>query len=148
METEWLRTFIKTENFREVAEKCFVMQSTVTKHIQHLEKALQTQLFDRHGKQVKLNSVGAHFFNARGKHQLQGDNKKSKRIVLHTIFFLLGFSIIFIFLGYSSSVVGWFFFQYQNLLRQVGTILIVIFGLMIIVVISPKFLMNDRKNTV
>ncbi|WP_107923741.1 helix-turn-helix domain-containing protein [Lysinibacillus parviboronicapiens] len=61
METEWLRTFIKTENFREVAEKCFVMQSTVTKHIQHLEKALQTQLFDRHGKQVKLNSVGAHF---------------------------------------------------------------------------------------
>lgn len=64
METEWLRTFIvaaKTENFRETAEKCFVMQSTVTKHIQHLEKALQTQLFDRHGKQVKLNSVGAHF---------------------------------------------------------------------------------------
>ncbi|MET4560328.1 cytochrome c-type biogenesis protein [Lysinibacillus parviboronicapiens] len=78
--------------------------------------------------------------------ELQGDNKKSKRIgTLHTIFFLLGFSIIFIFLGYSSSIVGWLFFQYQDLLRQVGAILIVIFGLMIIGVMSPKFLMNDKR---
>ncbi|MFY0518700.1 cytochrome c biogenesis CcdA family protein [Lysinibacillus sp. UGB7] len=78
--------------------------------------------------------------------ELQGENKKSKRIgMLHTIFFLLGFSIIFIFLGYSSSVVGWLFFQYQDLLRQVGAILIVIFGLMIIGVFSPKFLMNDKR---
>ncbi|MFJ7951645.1 LysR family transcriptional regulator [Lysinibacillus sp. NPDC096418] len=64
METEWLRTFIvaaKTENFRETAEKCFMMQSTVTKHIHHLEKELQTPLFERNNKQVKLNSVGAHF---------------------------------------------------------------------------------------
>ncbi len=64
METEWLRTFIvaaKTENFRETAEKCFMMQSTVTKHIQHLEKELQVPLFDRNNKHVKLNHVGAHF---------------------------------------------------------------------------------------
>ncbi|MFJ7736233.1 LysR family transcriptional regulator [Lysinibacillus sp. NPDC097287] len=66
METEWLRTFIvaaKTENFRETAEKCFMMQSTVTKHIRHLEKELQTTLFERNSKQVKLNSVGAHFLH-------------------------------------------------------------------------------------
>lgn len=64
MDTEWLRTFIvaaRTENFREAAEKRFIMQSTVTKHIHHLEKELQTMLFDRHSKQVKLNRVGAHF---------------------------------------------------------------------------------------
>ena len=66
METEWLRTFIvaaKTENFRETAEKCFMMQSTVTKHIRHLEKELQTTLFDRNSKHVKLNSVGVHFLH-------------------------------------------------------------------------------------
>ena len=64
MDTEWLRTFIvaaKTENFRETAEKRFIMQSTVTKHIRHLEKELQIMLFDRNSKQVKLNHVGAHF---------------------------------------------------------------------------------------
>lgn len=64
METEWLRTFIvaaQTENFRETAEKRFITQSTVTKHIQHLERALQTPLFDRQGKQVTLNRQGAYF---------------------------------------------------------------------------------------
>ena len=54
METEWLRTFIvaaQTENFRETAEKRFITQSTVTKHIQHLERALQTPyLIDRANK--------------------------------------------------------------------------------------------------
>lgn len=64
METEWLRTFIvaaKTENFRETAEKLFITQSTVSKHIQHLEKDLQTTLFERQGKHVRLNHIGAHF---------------------------------------------------------------------------------------
>ncbi|WP_341302597.1 LysR family transcriptional regulator [Lysinibacillus sp. FSL H8-0500] len=65
METEWLRTFMvaaQTENFRETAEKRFITQSTVTKHIQHLERALQTTLFDRQGKQVILNRSGAYFY--------------------------------------------------------------------------------------
>ena len=64
METEWLRTFIvaaKTENFRETAEQRFITQSTVSKHMQHLEKELQTTLFERQGKQVKLNRIGANF---------------------------------------------------------------------------------------
>ncbi|MFJ7647402.1 LysR family transcriptional regulator [Lysinibacillus sp. NPDC097279] len=64
METEWLRTFIvaaETENFRETAERLFITQSTVSKHIQHLEKALQTPLFERQAKHVKLNYIGAHF---------------------------------------------------------------------------------------
>ncbi|MFJ7661839.1 LysR family transcriptional regulator [Lysinibacillus sp. NPDC097162] len=64
METEWLRTFIvaaETENFRETAERCFITQSTVSKHIQHLEKELQTPLFERQAKHVKLNYIGAHF---------------------------------------------------------------------------------------
>lgn len=64
METEWLRTFIvaaKKENFRETAEQRFITQSTVSKHIQHLEKELQTTFFERQGKNVTLNHIGAHF---------------------------------------------------------------------------------------
>ncbi|WP_397536501.1 LysR family transcriptional regulator [Rummeliibacillus pycnus] len=65
METEWLRTFLvaaKTENFGEAAEKRFLTQSTVTKHIHHLEKELKTLLFERSGKKVRLNIAGAYFF--------------------------------------------------------------------------------------
>ncbi|MBW8348982.1 cytochrome c biogenesis protein CcdA [Bacillus sp. IITD106] len=69
----------------------------------------------------------------------------SRRSMLHTIFFLLGFSVIFIVLGFSSSFIGRFFNDYQDLIRQIGAIFIVIFGLMVTGIFTPKFLMKDRK---
>lgn len=74
-----------------------------------------------------------------------GEKRFSKTGILHTIIFLVGFSVIFIFLGYSSSFVGTFFFQYQDTLRQVGAIFIFIFGLMILGVFTPKVLMQEKK---
>ncbi|MEG0471035.1 MAG: cytochrome c biogenesis protein CcdA [Solibacillus sp.] len=68
-----------------------------------------------------------------------------KRAILHTLFFLLGFSIIFIAIGFSTSFAKEFFVQYQELLRQVGAILIVVFGLMIVGLLQVDFLMKDRK---
>lgn len=68
-----------------------------------------------------------------------------KRAILHTLFFLLGFSIIFIAIGFGTSLAKDFFFQYQDLLRQVGAILIVAFGLMIVGLLQVDFLMKDRK---
>ena len=68
-----------------------------------------------------------------------------KRAILHTLFFLIGFSIIFIAIGFSASLAKDFFIQYQDLLRQVGAILIVIFGLMIVGLLQVDFLMKDRK---
>lgn len=68
-----------------------------------------------------------------------------KRAILHTLFFLLGFSIIFIAIGFGTSIAESFFIQYQQLLRQVGAILIVVFGLMIVGLLQIDFLMKDRK---
>lgn len=68
-----------------------------------------------------------------------------KRAVLHTICFLLGFSIIFIAIGFGASFAREFFHNYQDLLRQVGAILIVVFGLMIVGLLQVDFLMKDRK---
>lgn len=78
--------------------------------------------------------------------ELKSDKKVIRKSgMLHTIMFLLGFSIIFIFLGFSSSIVGTFFIQFQDLLRQIGAIFIVIFGLMIIGIFTPKVLMKEKK---
>ena len=44
------------ENFRETTEQRFITQSTVSKHIQHLEKELQTTLLNA-GKNIKLNQT-------------------------------------------------------------------------------------------
>lgn len=70
-----------------------------------------------------------------------------KRAILHTLFFLLGFSIIFVVLGFGAQLfsIKDFFINYQGLIRQIGAILIVIFGLMIVGWLNIDFLMKDHK---
>ena len=68
-----------------------------------------------------------------------------KRSLLHTLFFLLGFSIIFIAIGFGTSFIGKFFLSYKDLIRQLGGIFIVLFGLMIVGVFKPEFMMRDRR---
>jgi cytochrome c-type biogenesis protein len=68
-----------------------------------------------------------------------------KRSLLHTLFFLIGFSIIFIALGFATSFIGQFFREYNDLIRQIGAIFIIIFGLVIVGVFKPEFLMKERR---
>lgn len=78
--------------------------------------------------------------------ELTADKRRFRKSgILHTIMFLAGFSVIFIFLGYSSSLVGTFFYQYQDVLRRIGAIFIVLFGLMILGLFTPKFLMQEKR---
>ncbi|TFB25011.1 cytochrome c biogenesis protein CcdA [Filobacillus milosensis] len=67
-----------------------------------------------------------------------------KRALLHTLFFLIGFSIIFIAIGYSTSFIGRFFTLYGDLIRQLGAIFIVFLGLVVIGFFNPKFLLKKR----
>lgn len=68
-----------------------------------------------------------------------------KRSLLHTLFFLIGFSIIFFALGFTSSFLGNFFLNNQDLIRQIGAIFMVLFGLMVIGIFKPEFLMKERR---
>jgi cytochrome c-type biogenesis protein len=78
--------------------------------------------------------------------EIKSDNAMlQKRSMLHTLFFLVGFSIIFIALGFATSFIGQIFSQYNDLIRQIGAIFIVLFGLMVVGLFQPKWLMKDRK---
>ncbi len=68
-----------------------------------------------------------------------------RRSIIHTIFFLIGFSLIFIAIGYSASFIGRFFWDYKDLIRQLGAVLIIFFGFIIVGVFKPDFLMKERK---
>lgn len=70
-----------------------------------------------------------------------------RRAILHTTFFLIGFSMIFIALGFSTSLIGNLFYQYSDLLRRIGAIIVCFFGLVAIGLIRPRFLMQDKKFT-
>ncbi len=48
-----------------------------------------------------------------------------KRSLLHTLFFLIGFSAIFIIMGFSTYYIGEFLITYQDLIRQLGAVLII-----------------------
>lgn len=73
------------------------------------------------------------------------NQKFNLRAILHTLFFLIGFSIIYIALGFGTSFFGGFFIEHGNLIRQIGAIVIVLFGLVITGVLKFDFLMKDRK---
>jgi cytochrome c-type biogenesis protein len=53
------------------------------------------------------------------------------RVLLHSIAFVVGFSIVFVSLGASVSAAGQFLFDHRDRIRQVGAVLIVVFGLYI-----------------
>ncbi|RSK27124.1 cytochrome c biogenesis protein CcdA [Bacillus sp. HMF5848] len=78
--------------------------------------------------------------------ELKSENAMlGRRSLIHTVMFLVGFSIIFIAIGFGTSFVGQFFIQYQDLIRQLGAILIVVFGLVIVGIFKPNFLMKEHR---
>jgi len=73
------------------------------------------------------------------------NTKINKRALLHTTFFLVGFSSIFIMMGFITTFISEFLLTYQDIIRQIGAILIIFFGLVIVGVFNFEFLMKDRK---
>lgn len=57
--------------------------------------------------------------------------------LLHTSLFLLGFSVIFIAIGYSTTLIGQYFISFQDLIRQIGAIMIIVFGLVMTGILTP-----------
>src|ERR1051325_11217087 len=54
-----------------------------------------------------------------------------RRVMLHSLAFVIGFSIVFVSLGASFSAAGQVLMDYRDVIRRVGGVLIVIFGLYI-----------------
>ncbi|MEK5069663.1 cytochrome c biogenesis CcdA family protein [Sporosarcina sp. FSL K6-1508] len=68
-----------------------------------------------------------------------------RKAFIHTLLFLLGFSIIFLALGLSTTLIGTLFIRHQDLLRQMGAIVMVFFGLMITGILKFDFMMSEKK---
>ncbi|AYA75520.1 cytochrome c biogenesis protein CcdA [Bacillus sp. Y1] len=78
--------------------------------------------------------------------ELKTDNAMlQRRSLLHTLFFLVGFSIIFIAIGFGSSFIGEIFAGYQDLIRQLGAIVIVFFGFVVVGILKPESLMREKR---
>ncbi|WP_258110563.1 cytochrome c biogenesis CcdA family protein [Alicyclobacillus sp. SP_1] len=68
-----------------------------------------------------------------------------RRALFHALFFVLGFSVIFVALGASASLVGLLFAQYHTLVSEIGGIIVIVMGLVLMGVIKPDLLMREVK---
>jgi cytochrome c-type biogenesis protein len=70
------------------------------------------------------------------------------KTIFHSIIFIMGFTIVFTFLGMAASLVGRFLYDIGDILRVVGGVLIVFLGLYLMRVIKLPFLDLERKVTI
>lgn len=68
-----------------------------------------------------------------------------RKTVIHSLLFIAGFSVVFVLLGLTATLVGKSLFQYQKFIRIAGGILIMLFGLQLMGVLKLDFLTRERK---
>jgi cytochrome c-type biogenesis protein len=71
--------------------------------------------------------------------------RKNNLVVIKTVFFTLGFSLVFITLGSTASFLGKFFLNNSNILRLIAGIIIIFFSLQLIGIINFKFINKDVR---
>ena len=80
--------------------------------------------------------------------QLQAESENSslmRTVVSNSIFFILGFSVIFISLGASASFLGQVLMERMSILYRLAGIVIIIFGLHLIGIFKIPFLYQDKR---
>jgi cytochrome c-type biogenesis protein len=72
-------------------------------------------------------------------------SKFKKTIVVNALLFIAGFSVVFVAFGASASFIGQVLIAYQEHVRRIGGILIVIFGLYLLGILNINFLKMEHR---
>jgi len=65
--------------------------------------------------------------------------------LLHGLWFVAGFSLVFILLGAAASAVGNLLRDYQVWLGRIGGVLLILFGVYLLGILRPAFLMREWR---
>jgi len=77
---------------------------------------------------------------------LQTENSRMLgTVMLHSVTFILGFSVVFIALGAVATSIGQLANQYHNLLAKVAGIIVIVFGLHLMGLLKIKALYADKR---
>jgi cytochrome c-type biogenesis protein len=66
-------------------------------------------------------------------------------IVNNAFLFITGFSLVFVAFGASASLIGQMLTDYQQVIRKVGGVFIMLFGLYVMGIVKLRFLMTERR---
>ena len=71
--------------------------------------------------------------------------EKQKKVILKTLLFSLGFSLVFISFGATASLIGNILLENSNTLRIIAGIIIIIFSLQLIGILNLNFLNQEKR---
>ena len=74
-----------------------------------------------------------------------GNRRMLGTVMLHSLTFILGFSVVFIALGAVATGIGQFANQYHNLLAKAAGIVVIVFGLHLTGLLKIKALYADKR---
>jgi cytochrome c-type biogenesis protein len=73
------------------------------------------------------------------------DIPSRRAVLVPALFFVLGFSLIFLLLGASATLIGQIFRQYQDWIARIGGVVIVLFGLHLLGVFRMTPLLREKR---
>jgi cytochrome c-type biogenesis protein len=68
-----------------------------------------------------------------------------RKTMLHSLAFVSGFTVVFVLLGASATYIGSFLQQHMDLVRKIGGILIIAFGIHVTGLIPLKWLLGEKR---
>ncbi|MEO0327928.1 MAG: cytochrome c biogenesis protein CcdA [Pseudomonadota bacterium] len=75
----------------------------------------------------------------------QTDSALRRKVVLHALLFVIGFSVIFVSLGASATFIGRFLLQWSDVLAKIAGVVIIIMGLSFLGVFKIALLQREAR---
>lgn len=72
-------------------------------------------------------------------------DERPRGAVLPALFFVMGLSTVFLFLGFTASSLGQFFLEYRNEMAQVAGVVVIVMGLHFMGLFRIGFLMREAR---
>jgi len=73
------------------------------------------------------------------------ENKHKKALVINSLGFVAGFTLVFVILGAAATSIGRLLKENQDILRKVSSVVIMLFGLGFLGVVKPGFLNKEKR---
>jgi cytochrome c-type biogenesis protein len=77
--------------------------------------------------------------------ELGGEHRSTARVMVPALLFVAGFSLVFVALGASASVLGQFLVEYREIAEKIGGLLVVAFGILMLGIIKVPWLYGEAR---
>jgi len=69
----------------------------------------------------------------------------TRKVAINSLFFVMGFSVVFILLGWAASSVGRFLLSYLHIFNKIAGVVLVILGLHVMGILRIRFLNYEKR---